>query len=55
LEGGITHNGTTEDKAALHLAWQGTDSAIDLSATWGRDIGTLNMNGFGTLFQYLDD
>jgi hypothetical protein len=55
LEGGIAHTGTSEDKAALHLTWQGADSALELSATWGRDIGTINMNGFGTRARYFPD
>ena len=55
LEGGITHNGTTEDKMALHLNWQGADSTIELSATWGRDFNMLNMNGFGTRARYFPD
>jgi len=55
LEGGITHNGTSENKAALHLAWQRASSAIEFSATWGRDMGMLNMNGFGTRTRYLPD
>jgi outer membrane receptor protein involved in Fe transport len=48
LEGGITHFGTNEDKVALHLAVQGATSLIELSANWGRDIGTQNQNGYGT-------
>lgn len=53
LEGGVTHNGATEDKAALHLTRQGANSTIELSATWGRDIGSLNMNGFGARARFL--
>src|SRR6185312_4726224 len=53
LEGGITHNGTSENKAAIHLAWQRENSAMELSATWGRDMGMLNMNGYGTRARYL--
>ncbi len=55
LGGGVTHYGTTEDKAALHLTRQGANSTIELSATWGRDIGSLNVNGFGTRARYLPD
>jgi hypothetical protein len=55
LEGGISHYGTTEDKAALHLTRQGANSTIELSATWGRDIGSTNTNGFGTRALYLPD
>jgi hypothetical protein len=55
LEGGITHYGDTEDKVALHLAWQGAESTIELSATWGRDFTNLNMNGYGTRARYFPD
>jgi hypothetical protein len=55
LEGGITHNGTTEDKVALHLAWQRAESTMELSATWGRDLGALNMNGYGTRARFFPD
>jgi outer membrane receptor protein involved in Fe transport len=53
VEGGITHFGTTEDKVALHLAVQGARSLIELSANWGRDIGTQNQNGYGTRMRFL--
>ena len=55
LEGGVTHHGITEDKAALHLAWQRANSVLELSATWGRDLGALNMNGFGTRERFFPD
>ena len=53
LEGGLTHHGTTEYKTALHIVRQGAHSTIELSATWGRDIGALNMNGYGTRARFL--
>ncbi len=53
LEGGVTHFGTTEDKVALHLAVQGASSLIELSANWGRDIGSQNQNGYGTRLRFL--
>jgi outer membrane receptor protein involved in Fe transport len=55
LEGGVTHFGTTEDKAAIHLTRQGMSSTMELSATWGRDIGANNQNGFGTRARFLPD
>ena len=44
-EGGITHYGTSEDRLALHLVRQGAESTLELSGSWGRDIGTQNQNG----------
>ena len=55
VEGAITHYGTTEHKLALHLVRQGESSTLELSASWGRDIGTQNQNGFGTRARYLPD
>jgi outer membrane receptor protein involved in Fe transport len=52
-DGAITHYGTTEDKLALHLSRQGAVSILEFSASWGRDIGTQNQNGFGTRARYL--
>jgi len=48
LEGGITHFGTTEDKVLLHMTRQGAASTLDVSGSWGRDIGSQNQNGFGS-------
>jgi hypothetical protein len=52
-EGGVTHFGTSEDKLALHLVRQGAESTLELSGSWGRDIGTQNQNGFGSRLRYL--
>jgi len=55
LLGAITHYGTTEDKAAIHLTRQGEISTAELSATWGREIGSNNQNGFGSRGRFLPD
>ena len=52
-EEAVTHFATTEEKLALHLTRQGAESNAELSATWGRDIGTQNQNGFGTRKRFL--
>ena len=53
VEGAITHYGTTAPKLALHLVRQGEVSTWELSASWGRDIGMQNQNGFGSRARYL--
>ncbi len=53
LEGAVTHYGTTEDKAAIHLTRQGEISTAELSASWGREIGGNNQNGFGSRERFL--
>jgi outer membrane receptor protein involved in Fe transport len=55
LEGAITHYGTTEDKAAIHLTRQGEISTAELSATWDREIGGNNQNGYGSRGRFLPD
>lgn len=52
-EGIVTHYGTTAPKLALHLVRQGEASTWELSASWGRDFGMQNQNGFGTRARYL--
>ena len=54
-EGSITHYGTTTHKAALHLTRQGESSTAELSASWGRDLGMMNQNGFGARGRFLPD
>ncbi len=53
LKGGITHYGTTETKVALHVVRQGAESTLELSGSWGRDIGATNQNGFGARQRFL--
>ena len=55
LLGAITHYGTSEDKAAIHLTRQGEISTAELSASWGREIGGNNQNGFGSRGRFLPD
>lgn len=55
LQGAVTHFGTTEDKAAIHLTRQGTGSIAELSASWGRELGGNNQNGFGSRGRFLPD
>ena len=55
VEGIITHYGTTAPKLALHLVRQGESSTMELSATWWRDFGLQNQNGFGTRARYRPD
>ena len=54
-EGSITHYGTTSHKAALHLTRQGQSSTAELTASWGRDLGMMNQNGFGARGRFLPD
>ncbi len=54
-EGSITHYGTTAHKAALHLTRQGESSTAELSASWGRDLGMMNQNGFGARGRFLPE
>jgi len=54
-EGSITHYGTTSHKAALHLTRQGESSTAELSASWGRDLGMMNQNGFGARGRFRPD
>ena len=51
--GGISHMGLSEDKLALHLSWQIADATLEMSGSWGRDIGAQNQNGFGTRKRFL--
>jgi outer membrane receptor protein involved in Fe transport len=55
LQGAITHYGTTEDKVAVHLTRQGQISTAELSASWDREIGSNNQNGFGSRGRFLPD
>ncbi len=55
LEGAITHYGMTSHKSALHLVRQGESSTTELSASWGRDIGLMNQNGYGARGRFRPD
>jgi len=55
VEGAITHTGTTAPKLALHLVRHGESSTAELSASWGRDIGMMNQNGYGARGRFLPD
>jgi hypothetical protein len=48
-----THFGTTAPRLALNITRQGTDSVLDLSASYGRQLN--NMFGFGARGRYLPD
>ena len=55
VEGAITHYDTTTHKMGLHLVRQGEGSTAELSASWGRDLGMMNQNGFGARGRFLPD
>src|SRR6185312_15027268 len=55
LLGAITHYGISEDKVAIHLTRQGEISTAELSASWGREIGGNNQNGYGSRGRFRPD
>lgn len=53
VEGAVNTTGSTAPRLALNITRQGTDSVLDISASYGRSI--LNNYGFGTRNRYAPD